>query len=61
MTREDTLEQLSTLRGLIRAIQDGTDNPSVERAMAMAEIYTHLAQWNLGGDVDVVPHIEVLT
>ncbi len=60
MTREDTLDKLATLRDLIRIIQDGTDNPSVERAMAMAEIYTHLAQWNLGGDVDVVPQIETL-
>ena len=58
MTRDETLEKLATLRTLARAIQEGTDNPSVERAMYMVELYCHLAQWNLGADVDVVPEIE---
>ena len=60
MTREETLEKLATLRALVRSIQDGTDNPSVERSMAMMELYCHLAQWNLGAEVDVVPEIETL-
>jgi hypothetical protein len=61
MTHDETLEQLVTLRRLARAIQDGTDNPSVERSMAMVELYCHLAQWNLGADIDMIPAVETLT
>jgi hypothetical protein len=29
--------------------------------MAMVELYCHLAQWNLGADVDMIPAVETLT
>ncbi len=60
MTREEMVEKLSALRSLARTVQDDTDNPSIERSMAMVDMYCHLAQWNLGAEVDVVPEIETL-
>ena len=61
MTREDLLDKLAALRVLARTVQDAAANPSVERCMAMVDMYCHLAQWNLGAEVDIVPDIEVLT
>ncbi len=35
MSRKEMLDKLASVRALVRAMQDGTDNPSIERAMAM--------------------------
>lgn len=60
MTREDLLAKLAAVRVLARTVQEATDNPSVERCMTMVDMYCHLAQWNLGADVEIVPDIELI-
>lgn len=58
LTREQTLEKLATIRRLVREIKDSTPSPAIERSMHLADMYCHLAQWQLGEVISLVPEVE---
>jgi len=53
MTRTETVERLRDIQARARAIRDGVDNPTIERAAQLIELNCHLARWDLG-DVEAL-------
>lgn len=58
MTREQTLERLRELQRRACELRDATDVPAVERAMQLAEMYCHMARWELGDVRGMIPEVE---
>jgi len=58
MTQEETLDKLAAIRALLREIKDNTESPAIERSMHLADMYCHMAQWQLGEVISLVPELE---
>ncbi len=60
MTREETIERLVDLQRRVRALREATDVPALERTMQLLEMYCHMARWELGDCVQMIPETEAL-
>lgn len=58
LSHEETLEKLAAIRRLVREIKDLTPSPAIERSMHLADMYCHMAQWQLGEVISLVPEVE---
>lgn len=52
------LERITRARALLREIIESTDLPMIERALKLADMNLHWAQWNLGAPVSLIPELE---
>ncbi|MBI4479154.1 MAG: hypothetical protein HY651_03940 [Acidobacteria bacterium] len=58
MEPEEMLERITRARALLREIIESTDLPMIERALKLADMNLHWAQWNLGAPVSLIPELE---
>ena len=52
------LERIARARALLREIMESTDLPMIERALKIADMNLHWAQWNLGAPATLFPELE---
>ena len=58
MEREQMLERIAQARALLREVMEATDLPLIERALRLADMNLHWAQWNLGVPTSLAPELE---
>ena len=58
MEPDEMLERIARARALLREIIESTDLPMIERALKLADMNLHWAQWNLGAPVSLIPELE---
>ena len=58
MDREQMLDRIAQARALLREVIEATDLPMIERALMLADMNLHWAQWNLGAPVSLMPEME---
>ena len=59
MDRDTLVTELRTLRGEIARLNGDPWSPAVERSLGVAEMYLHLALWQLGEVEGLAPHHEL--
>ena len=52
------LERIEQARTVLREVIDETDLPMIERALKLADMNLHWAQWNLGVATSLLPELE---
>ena len=57
MDRDTLVTELRTLRGEIARLNGDPWSPAVERSLGVAEMYLHLALWQLGEVEEVTPEL----
>jgi len=60
VTREETIAHLVDLQRRVRALREASDAPAIERTMQILEMYCHMARWELGDCVEMIPEVESL-
>ncbi len=58
MERAEMLERIAQARALLREVIEATDLPMIERALKLADMNLHWAQWNLGVPTTLMPETE---
>lgn len=58
MEREQMLDRIAQARALLREVIETTDLPMIERALKLADMNLHWAQWNLGVPTTLMPEME---
>ncbi len=58
MEREQMLERIGQARAALREVIQETDLPMIERALKLADMNLHWAQWNLGVPTSLLPELE---
>ena len=52
------LERIGQARAALREVIQETDLPMIERALKLADMNLHWAQWNLGVPTSLLPELE---
>ena len=57
MTREELVSELHALRREIARLNGDPWSPAVERSLSLADMYLHMALWQLGEVEEVTPDL----
>ena len=57
MTRETLVEELRGARRSLWRLNEDPWSPAVERSLRLADMYLHLALWQLGELVELTPEL----
>ena len=57
MEREVLVRELRRLRADVRRLNDDPWSPAIERSLALADMYFHMAIWQLGEVEEVTPEL----
>ena len=57
MTRETLVDELRALRRSLGRLNEDPWSPAVERSLRLADMYLHLALWQLGEVEELTPEL----
>ena len=57
MTRETLVDELTALRRNLVLLNEDPWSPAVERSLRLADMYLHLALWQLGEVEELTPEL----
>lgn len=57
MTRETLVDELRALRRSVERLNEDPWSPAVERSLRLADMYLHLALWQLGEVEELTPEL----
>ena len=57
MNREELVSELHTLRREVARLNSDSWSPAVERSLSLADMYLHMALWQLGEVEEVTPEL----